>query len=108
MGFVKVTAIRLSMACKDSQAVKAIHPSGLDVASRLNGQFDYIHLFAKRQEEFDDLFPRNKWTMREQGGKQVETCAARERGIPIMDSQYKILKYESKENIITSYFIFIF
>ena len=93
MGFVKVIPIRLSIACKDSQAVKAIDPSDLDVASRLTGQFDYIHLFTKREEEFDDLFPQNKWTMREQGGKQVETiCATRERGIPIMDSQQGLRK----------------
>lgn len=43
-----------------AEAIKAIDPSGLDVASRLTGQFDYIHLFTKSQEEFDDLFPRLK------------------------------------------------
>ena len=43
-----------------AEAVKAIDPSGLDVATRLTGQFEYIHLFTKSQEEFDDLFPRLK------------------------------------------------
>jgi hypothetical protein len=43
-----------------AEAVKAIDPSGLNVVSRLTGQFDYIHLFTKSQEEFDDLFPRLK------------------------------------------------
>ena len=43
-----------------AEAVQAIDPSGLDVASRLTGQFDYIHLFTKSEEEFDDLFPKLK------------------------------------------------
>jgi hypothetical protein len=43
-----------------AEAVKAIDPSGLDIASRLTGQFDYIHLFTKSQEEFDHLFPKLK------------------------------------------------
>ena len=43
-----------------AEALKAIDPSGLDVSTRLTGQFDYIHLFTKSQEEFDDLFPRLK------------------------------------------------
>ena len=42
------------------EVVEAIDPSGLDVSARLTGKFDYIHLFTKNQEDFDDLFPRLK------------------------------------------------
>jgi hypothetical protein len=41
-------------------AVKAIDPSQLDVATKLMGTFDYIHLFTKSQEEFNDRFPKLK------------------------------------------------
>jgi hypothetical protein len=43
-----------------AEAVKAIDPSGLDIPARLTGQFDYIHLFTKSQDEFDNLFPKLK------------------------------------------------
>ena len=43
-----------------AEALKVIDPSQLDLAARLTGQFDYIHLFTKSQEEFNDLFPRLK------------------------------------------------
>lgn len=42
------------------EAVKAIDPSQLDLATKLTGKFDYIHFFTKSQEEFNDLFPRLK------------------------------------------------
>lgn len=43
-----------------TEAVEAIDPPQLDLAEELRGEFDYIHLFAKSQEEFDNLFPRLK------------------------------------------------
>lgn len=43
-----------------SEAVEAIDPSHLDLAARLSGKFDYIHLFTKSQEDFDKQFPRLK------------------------------------------------
>ena len=43
-----------------AEAVKAIDSSQLDLAAKLNGKFDYIHLFTKSQKEFDDLFPKLK------------------------------------------------
>ncbi len=41
-------------------ALKAIEPPDLDVALGLAGRFDYIHLFAKSQEDLDDAFPELK------------------------------------------------
>lgn len=43
-----------------AEAVETIDPSGLDVSSKLTGKFDYIHLFAKSQEDFNKIFPRLK------------------------------------------------
>lgn len=43
-----------------AETLKVIDPSQLDLAAKLTGQFDYIHLFTKSQEEFNDLFPRLK------------------------------------------------
>jgi hypothetical protein len=40
------------------EAVQAIHPPRLEL--ELKGDFDYIHLFAKSQDEFKDDFPRLK------------------------------------------------
>lgn len=42
------------------EAVEVIGPSGLELATKLTGQFDYIHFFARSQEEFNDTFPRLK------------------------------------------------
>ena len=43
-----------------ADAVEAIHPSDLDVASKLTGKFDYIHLFTISQQDFNQMFPRLK------------------------------------------------
>ncbi|RPJ24534.1 MAG: DUF3052 family protein [Chloroflexi bacterium] len=43
-----------------AQVVEAIDLPHLDLAKRLAGNFDYIHFFAKSQEEFNDIFPRLK------------------------------------------------
>jgi hypothetical protein len=43
-----------------AQAVEAIDLPHLELAKRLAGNFDYIHLFVKSQEEFNDIFPRLK------------------------------------------------
>lgn len=42
------------------EAVEVIDPSRLELATKLTGQFDYIHFFTKSQEEFNDTFPRLK------------------------------------------------
>ena len=43
-----------------AEAVRAIDASQLEVAKKLSGMFDYIHLFTKSQEEFNDKFPKLK------------------------------------------------
>lgn len=43
-----------------AEVVEAIDPPPLDSAGELRGDFDYIHLFAKSQEEFNGIFPRLK------------------------------------------------
>lgn len=49
------------------EAIQAIDPSQLDVSTRLTGQFDYIHLFTKSQDEFNELFPRLKTHLKPTG-----------------------------------------
>lgn len=39
-------------------ALKAIDVPSLEIASGLNGEFDYIHLFVMTQSELDEHFPR--------------------------------------------------
>ncbi|MCA0458020.1 MAG: hypothetical protein LCI00_28900 [Chloroflexi bacterium] len=60
------------------EAVEAIDPPALDVAERLTGAFDYIHLFAKDSETFKHDFPKLKahlkptgmlWVSWPKGGK---------------------------------------
>ena len=43
-----------------AEAVEAIDPSELDLATKLTGKFDYIHLFTKSHEDFNERFPRLK------------------------------------------------
>jgi hypothetical protein len=50
-----------------AEALKAIDPSHLDLATKLTGKFDYIHLFTKSQEEFNKLFPRLKTHLKPTG-----------------------------------------
>jgi hypothetical protein len=41
-----------------AEAVEAIDAPALDIATELRGDFDYIHLFAKSQDEMNDIFPK--------------------------------------------------
>ncbi|RYD56645.1 MAG: hypothetical protein EOP56_11380 [Sphingobacteriales bacterium] len=41
-------------------AVEAIALPALNVATKLSGQLDYIHLFVKTAEDFEDKFPKMK------------------------------------------------
>lgn len=43
-----------------AEAIKAIDLPSLDIASKLTGDFDYIHLFAKSQAEFKKSFLKLK------------------------------------------------
>jgi hypothetical protein len=49
------------------EAVKAVNPPHLDLATRLNGAFDYIHFFAKSQEELNNKFPKLKTHLKPTG-----------------------------------------
>jgi hypothetical protein len=49
------------------EAVEAIGLPDLELATQLNGKFDYIHLFAKNQEEFNEHFPRLKTHLKPEG-----------------------------------------
>jgi hypothetical protein len=42
------------------EAVAAIALPHLEIAPKLSGDFDYIYLFVKTQDEFNDTFPRLK------------------------------------------------
>ena len=77
-----------------AEAIKAIDPSGLDVASRLNGQFDYIHLFTKSQEEFDDLFPRLKAHLKPTGMLWVSWLKNRKLGTDLTLTKVIELGYD--------------
>jgi hypothetical protein len=48
-------------------AENAIDPPDLDVVSRLSGEFDYIHLFTKSQEDLDKTFPQLRNHLRPTG-----------------------------------------
>ncbi|HEX5940773.1 MAG TPA: hypothetical protein VFY66_00785 [Anaerolineales bacterium] len=50
-----------------AEAVEAIDTSRLELAARLTGKFDYIHLFTKSQEEFNETFPRLKTHLKPTG-----------------------------------------
>jgi hypothetical protein len=52
--------VRAFLVNAPAEAVEAIDLSKVDLAERLNGNFDYIHLFVKNQKEFNDMFPRLK------------------------------------------------
>jgi len=41
-------------------ALDGMQLPGLEVEEKLNGEFDYIHLFVKTQSEFRDKFPKLK------------------------------------------------
>lgn len=43
-----------------ADAVEAMQLPVLDVAKRLSGEFDYIHLFVKQHKELEAEFPRLK------------------------------------------------
>lgn len=50
-----------------AEVVESIDLPHLDLATRLAGDFDYIHFFAKSQEEFNTVFPRLKAHLKSTG-----------------------------------------
>ena len=50
-----------------ADAIKSISPPNLDVATRLQGSFDYIHFFAEKQMVLQKKFPKLKAHLKEDG-----------------------------------------
>lgn len=50
-----------------AEAVQAIDAPELDLENTLRGEFDYIHLFVTRQEEFHEHFPILKPHLKQSG-----------------------------------------
>lgn len=48
-------------------AIASINLPGIDLATKLSGEFDYIHLFVKQQSEQKSLFPILKVHLRLDG-----------------------------------------
>lgn len=50
-----------------ADAMEAIQLPEIDRAEKLNGEFDYIHLFVQSQEEFREQFPKLKLHLKPSG-----------------------------------------
>ncbi|MBC7811204.1 MAG: DUF3052 family protein [Burkholderiales bacterium] len=50
-----------------AEALEAIDTPQLELATELRGDFDYIHFFAKSQDEFNDMFPKLKQHLKPTG-----------------------------------------
>jgi hypothetical protein len=50
-----------------ADVIEAIGSPGLDVAAKLAGRFDYIHVFSKSQAELEDFFSRLKEHLKPKG-----------------------------------------
>ena len=70
---------RAFFANSDDEAIGNIHLPSLDISTKLEEGFDYIHLFVKKQSEFTEHFPKLKkhlktdgmlWVSWPKGGKQ--------------------------------------
>jgi hypothetical protein len=49
------------------EAIEAIELPEIKVVSKLTGDFEYIHLFVKTQDEFNDHFPKLKPHLSQRG-----------------------------------------
>jgi hypothetical protein len=59
--------VRAFLVNAPPEAVEAIGLPDVEVATNLKGEFEYIHLFAKNQEEFNEHFPRLKTHLKPEG-----------------------------------------
>ena len=50
-----------------NEALEGMQLPGLEVEEKLNGEFDYIHLFVKTQSEFREKFPKLKPHLKSDG-----------------------------------------
>jgi hypothetical protein len=62
---------RTYFANAPSEVLEAIGHPHLDIVTEMRGDFDYIHLFAKSQDEFNDLFPKLKKHLKPTGALWV-------------------------------------
>lgn len=51
----------------DNEAIGNIHLPSLDISTKLEEEFDYIHLFVKKQSEFTAYFPKLKKHLKTNG-----------------------------------------
>ena len=51
----------------DNEAIQNIKLPALDIAAKLENDFDYIHLFVKKQSEFIEHFPKLKKHLKPNG-----------------------------------------
>jgi hypothetical protein len=61
-----------------ADAIKSIDPPTLNVASRLQGTFDYIHLFSGKQKALQKKFPKLKAHLKGQGALWVSWPKAKQ------------------------------
>ncbi len=59
--------VRAYFANAPAEAVDAIDLPPLELAAELAGDFDYLHLFVKTQEAFNDTFPTLKAHLKPRG-----------------------------------------
>ena len=63
-----------------ADAVQAVDLPDLEIKESLRGEFDYIHLFVKNQEDFHDKFPVLKNHLKSTGTLWVSWPKARQLG----------------------------
>ena len=51
----------------DNEVLNGIHLPVLKISKKLEGEFDYIHLFVKTQTEFNEYFPKLKEYLKSNG-----------------------------------------
>ena len=67
----------------DDEALNGIHLPVLNMSNKLEGEFDYIHLFVKTQTEFNDYFPKLKEYLKSTGMKWVSWPKGRKSGMDL-------------------------
>ncbi|MBC7870650.1 MAG: hypothetical protein H7Y09_07400 [Chitinophagaceae bacterium] len=77
-----------------AEAIAAIDLPRLDVASEFTGDFDYIHLFAKSQAEFREIFPKLKIHLKPTGTLWVSWPKNRQLGTNLSLTKIISMGYE--------------
>jgi hypothetical protein len=63
-----------------TDAIQAIAPPKLELATELQGDFDYIHFFVRRQDEFHQTYPSLKNHLKPTGTLWVSWPKAKQEG----------------------------